>query len=482
MDGLYDPAAFYYGTNGYASPQAAAAYAASFYLNAESGASPADSTSAADGYASATESSSTAPTNGQSSAADTTTSSSSSSNLSSPKSYQTGNKSTGSQPLTPPLSIPSNSSSLTSSCSSVSSADLTGDYLSLSSRLNSTYNPAAVNHHYQFLASPISHYHQQHQHQPQHSHNHHHHHQTGGYHHNMVGYYHHHHHPYHQPATPGTHFEPSHNFLNFMVNHSNLDNHQSQQQPNSAPHYPYFGANESSKLTTPTSTSTSSSSSLSSASSSSSSNSNSRSLQASQKTPTSQANAHAASSRPSFSYQNADKLPKPTLITPTLLSIEGKYSKNSQVLDLIEYKNDSNRWLNKKILASQRRKRRQRTQFTKFQLSELEKLFGSTRYPDIYCREDLAARIGIPESRIQVWFKNRRSKIRKDEKFDIKHYATGSTAAADLLNNGQYAHHFYAHGLNDDSNPSHADNDDDEPVDHDVDEDVDHDTDVNNYS
>jgi hypothetical protein len=74
--------------------------------------------------------------------------------------------------------------------------------------------------------------------------------------------------------------------------------------------------------------------------------------------------------------------------------------------------------------ASVRRKRRQRTQFSKFQLNELEKLFCTTRYPDIYHREDLAARIGIPESRIQVWFKNRRSKIRKDERF-VHYSATG---------------------------------------------------------
>ncbi len=70
--------------------------------------------------------------------------------------------------------------------------------------------------------------------------------------------------------------------------------------------------------------------------------------------------------------------------------------------------------------ACQRRKRRQRTQFSKFQLNELEGLFQMTRYPDIYCREDLSARIGIAESRIQVWFKNRRSKIRKDEKLDYR--------------------------------------------------------------
>ena len=88
------------------------------------------------------------------------------------------------------------------------------------------------------------------------------------------------------------------------------------------------------------------------------------------------------------------------------------------------------------LLACQRRKRRQRTQFSKYQLNELEKLFQMTRYPDIYCREDLSSRISIPESRIQVWFKNRRSKIRKDEKYDYQVLDTSGSAAAGMVKGG----------------------------------------------
>ncbi|XP_059800167.1 homeobox expressed in ES cells 1 isoform X2 [Hypanus sabinus] len=62
------------------------------------------------------------------------------------------------------------------------------------------------------------------------------------------------------------------------------------------------------------------------------------------------------------------------------------------------------------------RGRRPRTAFSRSQIEVLEEEFRLNCYPGIDVREELAQKLALDEDRIQIWFQNRRAKLKRSHR------------------------------------------------------------------
>ncbi|CAI5653357.1 unnamed protein product [Oreochromis niloticus] len=107
--------------------------------------------------------------------------------------------------------------------------------------------------------------------------------------------------------------------------------------------------------------------------------------------------------------------------------------------------------------SSRTASRRKRTSFSKEHVELLRATFETDPYPGITIRESLSQTTGLPESRIQVWFQNRRARTLKSKGSSkaqspaqcpqaCRHTQAYGPQMQQVLNNGQFPPAFNATG------------------------------------